>query len=385
MKRLAWSTGVILATCTAVLLVWELHAVVTLFISSLVIAAILRPLVDWFARRHFSRSLALFFTYLLCIGFILIIPMFLGGPLLANIEQLTKDLTSGYEQLLTQWPNGTSFQQTLAENLPPATDLYEAIIGPQGTTLLQTALGFTLGSFDILSQLLISFVVSIYWSADQEHFKRLWVSLLPIQRRSRAREIWQSVEFGLGGYLRSQLIQSMLALILLSLGYQALGLSYSVALALVGTIGWLIPWVGFLFAVIPAVIVGLSTSLELAVLTTVLTIGVLSFLEFVVEPHLFNRRQFSSLLVVIVMLVLADQFGLFGLLIAPPLAAVIQIVAGQVIRSPVPLPGPQVLSNLQERLQSAQTLSATEGNAPTPEITNLVERLNQLIDRATHS
>ena len=112
-----------------------------------------------------------------------------------------------------------------------------------------------------------------------------------------------------------------------------LGLQYPVALALIGAIGWLIPWVGVLLAVIPALWVGLSSSLALGLLAAAFTIGVLCFLEFVVEPRLFNRRRFSSLLVVIVVLVLVDEYGLIGILLAPPLAAAIQILAGQLMRS----------------------------------------------------
>ena len=100
----------------------------------------------------------------------------------------------------------------------------------------------------MIGQLLISLVLSIYWSVDQQHFKRLWLSLLPFDMRARAREIWQEIETGLGGYLRSQLIQSMLALILMGIGFQVLGLKYAVALAFLGAIGWLIPWVGVLLA-----------------------------------------------------------------------------------------------------------------------------------------
>ncbi len=386
MKRLAWFTGVILATFTGALLFWEFRVAVVLLLLSLVIAATVRPLVDWFAARRLPRALALLFTYATCVGFIIALVVILSGPLLTDLQKLTTDVTSGYEQLRREWPNGTLFQKTIAQQLPAATDLYAAITGPQGGALLQTALGFTLGSLDLLGQLLISLVLSIYWSTDQERFKRLWVSLLPFEMRARAREIWQNVETSLGGYLRSQLIQSALALILLGIGYQVLGLKYPAALALIGTIGWLIPWVGVLLALIPAVLIGLAISPALAALAAALTIGVLSFLEFVVEPRLFNRRRFSSLLVVIVVLVLVDQFGLIGILIAPPLAAVIQIFASQLLGA-TQVTKPQLAqpaSALQARLQSVQTLLAGQTESPTPEITSLVDRLTQLILRATH-
>jgi putative permease len=387
MKRLAWLTAIILATLTAALLFWEFRAAVVLFIVSLVIAATVRPLVDWFAARRLPRGLALLFTYLVCVGFIIALLVILSGPLLTDLQQLTKDVTSGYEQLRAQWPNGTPFQKSLAQQLPAASDLYAAITGPQGSTLVQTALGLTLGSFDLLGQLLISLVLSIYWSTDQEHFKRLWVSLLPVEMRARSREIWQNMETGLGGYLRSELIQSVLALILLSIGYQLLGLRYPAALALIGTIGWLIPWVGILIVVIPAVLVALSISPLLALLTAVFAIGVLVFLEFVVEPRLFNRWRFSSLLVVIVVLVMVDQLGLIGILIAPPLAAVIQIFASQLFRPAMQPATPQAeqpISVLEERLQSIQSRLAGQPEPPPPELTSLVDRLTQLIGKAAH-
>src|SRR3954447_5087678 len=145
---------------------------------------------------------------------------------------------------------------------------------------------------------------------------------------------------------------------------------------------------GVLLAVIPAALVGLSMSPALGILTAVLTIAVLAFLEFVIEPRLFNRRNFSSLLVVIVVLVLLDQLGLIGILIAPPLAAVIQIFASQLFRSTMPAPTLQLtqpISALQERLNFVQSGSVAQTEATTPEITNLMARLTQLIVRATDS
>jgi predicted PurR-regulated permease PerM len=289
-------------------------------------------------------------------------------------------VAGSYEQMRTQWPTGSPFQQAMAQQLPSTNDLYQIFTG----SLPQTVLGITLGSFDLLGQLLIVLVLSVYWSADQEHFKRLWLSLLPFERRARARLIWQTLESGLGAYLRSQVIQTVLAVVLLGIGYQVLGLQYPVALALIGAIGWLIPWVGILLAVIPALWVGLSSSLALGLLAAAFTIGVLCFLEFIVEPRLFNRRRFSSLLVVIVVLVLVDEYGLIGILLAPPLAAAIQILAGQLMRSTTAKTAlAQPIDALQARLASVQSLLAAQTVPPRPELSNLVERLTQLIEQAT--
>ena len=380
MKRLAWFTLVMLATFTLVLLFWEFRVAVLLFVLSLVVAATVRPLVDRFAARGLPRGLALLLTYAICIGGVIALVVILSGPLLTDLQQLVKNMAGSYEQMRTQWPTGSAFQQTLAQQLPSTDDLYQLFTG----SLPQTVLGITLGAFDLLGQLMIVLVLSVYWSSDQEHFKRLWLSLLPFERRARARLIWQTLESGLGAYLRSQVIQTVLAVILLGIGYQVLGLQYPVALALIGAIGWLIPWVGILLAVIPAVWVGMSSSLTLGLLAGAFTIGVLCFLEFVVEPRLFNRRRFSSLLVVIVVLVLVDEYGLIGILLAPPLAAAIQILAGQLMR-PTPTAKTtlaQPISALRTHLVSVQSILASRTVPPGPELGNLVDRLTQLIARA---
>ncbi len=199
------------------------------------------------------------------------------------------------------------------------------------------------------------------------------LSLLPFQMRARARNIWQNIETGFGAYLRSQVIQTVLALILLSLGYQVLGLKYSVDLALI--------------AVIPAAWVGFSISPVLGLAAIALTIGVLAFLELVIEPRLFKRERYSSLLVVIVLLVLADEYGFIGILVAPPLAAAVQIFTGQILRATTrsiiaptarPIDLVQSIGVLQTRLASVEARVAAQPE-PAPELANLVTRLTQLM------
>jgi hypothetical protein len=199
-------------------------------------------------------------------------------------------------------------QQTLARQLPAASDVSQVITGPQGGALLQTVLGLTLGSFDLLGQLLIVLVLSMYWSADQEHFKRLWLSLLPFQARARARDVWQNIETGFGAYLRSQVIQTVLAALLLSFGYQVLGLKYPVALALIGAIGWLIPWVGVLWPSSPLWGAAISALLVLRRLRSKCWRFWSSS-----SSRACSSANVRSLLVVIVLLVLADEWSdLFG-------------------------------------------------------------------------
>ncbi len=385
MKRLAWFTIVILATLSGLFLLWQVRTAVVLFLLALIVAAAVRPLVDRLTGHGLPKGLALLVTYAAVVGTVIGLILLFGGGLIGDFQQFMTDAANRYQQIQNEWPKGTPFQQVIAQQLLPLSELSRAIAGEQSMSLLQALLGVTLNSFDLLGQVIIILVLSIYWSADQEHFKRLWLSLFPAEIRARAREGWQAIEDGVGAYVRSELIQSCLALILLALGYSLLGLKYPWLLAVIGAIGWLIPWVGVLLAVIPALLVGLMMGPGFALAAAAYALVILSFLEIAIEPRIFNRRRFSSLLVVIIVLVLADEYGLLGVLLAPPLAGVIQITASQIMRfntATAAAPPAGELDALLTRLKAFQATLAQRTETPTPEMISLTERLKQLIDRA---
>ncbi|CAG0935766.1 hypothetical protein TFLX_04616 [Thermoflexales bacterium] len=385
MKRLVWFTIVILATLSSLFLLWQVRTAILLFLLALTITAALRPPVDRLTSRGFSAGLASFLIYAVVVGALLGLLLLFGGRLFNDVQQLLADATEHYQQIQAEWSQGTPFQQVIVQQLTPLSDLSQAIAGEQGMAFMQTLLGITLSSLDLLGQVIIILVLSIYWSSDQERFKRLWLSLFPAETRARMRASWQAIEDGVGAYVRSEFVQSSLALLLLALGYSVLGLKYPILLALTGAIGWLLPWVGVLLAVIPAFLVGLLLSPGLALGAVAYSLAILSFLELVVEPRFFNRRRFSSLLVVIVMLVLVDEYGLIGLLLAPPLAGVLQIVANQVIRSASSAATPPPINQLevlQTRLTSFQDRLAQRAEAPSPELLNITARLTHLVERA---
>ncbi|HMN59052.1 MAG TPA: hypothetical protein PJ988_01735 [Anaerolinea sp.] len=119
-----------------------------------------------------------------------------------------------------------------------------------------------------------------------------------------------------------------------------------------------------------------------------MTIAVLAFLEFVVEPRIFKRERLSSLLVVILVLLMVKEYGVFGFLVAPPLAAAVQIAANQLYKptmialNEVEAPPTIQIDLLKDRLHAVQAMAAQQSEPPPQEIVNLIDRLNELIDRA---
>jgi putative permease len=386
MKRLAGYTALVLATLLGAALLWEFRGVLLMFAFSLAIAAALRPLVDRQIERGWSRGLSILLVYGLSFGLFFAIGWSLGPTLLDELRRTADNFVLQYDRLYANWPAGTTFQQAVVAQLPPPSELYAAITGPRGEAMVQSVLGVTANVFQSASQMLVAIFLSLYWAIDQVRFERLWLTLLPAERRARAREIWRAVETGVGTYIRSELTQSLLAGVLLGLGYRLLNLEYPALLAAVSVLAWLVPWLGVALGLVPVILVGLAASPLMAILAALYTLVVFIVLEFVVEPRLLNRRQYNSLLLALVVLTLGEEFGLVGVLIAPPLSVALQILGTHLLTpasTPAVKPLDEQFTVLAERLASVRALLTRTDNEPEPQVVSMVERLDALLEKAS--
>jgi predicted PurR-regulated permease PerM len=395
MRRLAWYTLLVLLTLSALILLWELRQALVLFVLSLAVAAAFRPLVDFLAARKLPRGLALALAYILVLSVIAGLLVAIGGPLIRDLQQAAEDFSSAYTRIVAEWPQSNSlFQSTLAGQLPDPESLSEALMGERGLSVGQAVLGIASGFFGVLTSVVIIIILSIYWSADRVYFERLWLSLLPVKQRARAREIWREIEQGVGAYIASEALQSLLAGVLLWLGYSSMGLQYPALLAVIGAIAWLIPWLGAVLAVIPPLLVGLGISNGIAALAVIYTLMVLFVMEVVVEPRFFQRQRYSSLLLVLVAMALALVAGLLGVILAPPLAAAIQIAFNhytelRTLRSPAGDQGSMPFSEdvirqldaINARLADFKQSVEEEQEITTPESISLLQRLDRLVNQ----
>lgn len=387
MKRLAFYVLVIAVTVGALILLWQFRSVLILLLLSLMLAAALRPSADFLHARGLPVSLSWLLVYLGLFVFVGLAVYLLGGHLLDEIQKLSNYLVMLYDFTYRSWSGGSGIQQAIVQRLPPPDQLPEAMAGPSGVSILRLVFGVGQNVVTVAASLLVIIVLSLYWSTDRQHFERLWLSLLPPGKRIQARDIWQTTETSIGNYLRSELVQALLAVVLLALGFYLLRLDYPLLAALLAGLFWLIPMAGFVFAAAVAFLAGLATNgdVQTALLALALTTAVLVFLEFVVEPRFFQRNRFSGLLIAIMVLIMVEAYGLIGFVIAPPLAVALQIFAGHVMRIMQRQPEDALaLTALEKRLDVAYATYNGQremGGEPAPELGSLLQRLESLVEQ----
>ena len=381
-KQLVGFGAAVMTTLLALLVLWQFRIVVVYLLISLTLAAALRPLVNRLAGRSLVVRGAWILEYLAALGSFGFFLFLTGESAIHEIQQLAQTLSVQDAWKLPVWLEETAFQQGLVARLPPPSVIFEAITGDQGQLVLPTLLGFTQGIGGVVSGLFIILFLSIYWSINQIHFERLWLSLLPSGQRKQARGIWRIIEPEIGAYIRGQVIQSVLAGLLLGLGYWLLGSPYPALLGLAGALACLIPVVGAPLAVIPPLLVGLLTSVQLSLFTTLYTLIVLIALGIWVKPRLFNRRWDNPILTVVLLIALADAFGLLGLLLAPPLSVVCQILWSRLVSHRAVAGAAAQVSDLKERQTLVWEAIKAMDEQALPLVTSSMERLTQLIEKA---
>jgi len=346
------------------------------------LAAAVRPLFNRLVGRGRLVRIAwvlLYLVVLVSLGFLLFLTL---QAAIQEIQQLGHTIAVQDKWVLPLWLEGSSFQEVLLAQLPPPSKLFEAVTGSQGQLVLPTLLGFTQGIGSILSGLFVILFLSLYWSINQIHFERLWLSLLPSGQRKRARGIWRIIEPDIGAYIRGEGIQSLLAGLLIYIGCWLLGSPYPALLALAGALVCLIPVVGKAIAVVTVLLVGLLTSVPLSLLTALYVLVVMIALGVWVKPRLFTRRWDNPILTVVLLIALADAFGIVGIIVAPALSVVCQILWSRLVSHRAVSGAAVQVSDLKERQAVLWDAIKKMDEPPLPLVTSSMERLSQLIEKS---
>lgn len=433
MRQLAVSTALVLATLAGLAIFWELRGAALIFFLSLGTSAALRPVIEQFHRWGLPRSLALAVTYLGSVLGFLGLTVALVFPLSDDVRELGRDFRTAYQDVTTNWPHGNALQRAVAQRLPAWDDLQNVswragaaaattLTAPSESTggiaksttptdasstaagadvestdtrwwavhAVHTLLGVTWGFFGTILNVLIIVVLSLYWSIDRIHFERLWLSLLGVGTRQRARDTWRAIEQATGAYLQREVVQSLVAGLVLGIGFWIFGQPYPVLSAAIGALAWLIPWIGAPLAMLAVIVIwtphfllaggeGVPLTLFAA---AAYALTVLMLLEWFVEPRLFQRKRYNPILLVLVAIGMVDWLGLLGLLIAPPVAAAVQILGGQFIEhrtsgAPDPQASPRLLL---QRLNTLRARLADHDDVPA-ETRETVDRLAALVEQ----
>jgi predicted PurR-regulated permease PerM len=305
------------------------------FLTAMLIALVLNPIVRALHRAHIPRSIGVFLVYLGFIAVLVLVGVLIAPPALRQLRALLDTLPS----LVEGARGGIDNLQRLADRLRLNIDVNAeaAAIAQSLSRSLPTLTGslVDLGVSLIrgITITIIIVVVSIYMLLDAKRIVRFITTHFPTRSQADG-EQWVAV-------VQSAVINYVKAQVLLS---GALGLSAGLAMWLLGVIGvfpsgskyavffgvWtaimeVIPYVGPVMAAVPPTIVALFHS-PLAALWVIVTFLLIQQVEgHILAPLIMGTRfKVHPLLVIFVILAGGQIHGLTGAFLAIPLIPMVK-------------------------------------------------------------
>jgi predicted PurR-regulated permease PerM len=327
-KRTAVATLVAASLLALMLALWQLRVLVSLFLLGLVIAAAMRPTVEWLRRHGVPGGIGIALHYLALLGLLALLLWFVVPAALDQLGKAAGGLPTSTAELHHAATHSTGFKHEVLSSIDKRLRKL-----PSGTSLLHPAVSVGTKAFEAIVAIFFVFATAAYWVYERDRARRLIVSLVPLRHRRTVHDTWELIDLKLGAFVRGQLLLVGIVATVLSLGFWAIGEPYWLLIGVFGGIVELIPIVGPISAGGLAIAAGFVESWHVALLAGLVVFAVRMLEDYVVIPKVLGHAVGLSPLVV---LVSVTAFGLLlgglYLLLATPIAAIVATLIDVIVR-----------------------------------------------------
>ncbi len=328
-RLVIWTVG---AVVLAAILLWAAYAaraVLLLIYVSGLLAIGLSPLVRriemWrlpaMGERRVPRGGAILLIYVVVLAVLAAIMLVILPAVRSQAQALWAALPAMFERAQTSLVSFGLLQRPLT--------LQEAFArAPMGgSEAVDTVVGAATGVAGGLFGVLTVFILTFYLLLDSEGLFEAFVGLFPRARRSDIRRASTEATGKVSAWLMGQLMLMAIIGTSAALGLGLLGVPYFFVLAVIAGVGELIPVVGPILAAIPAIMVSLNESFQLAFWVAVFFVIQQQVENHVLVPKIMERQVGVSAVTVIVALLIGGALlGLLGAILAIPTAAILQVI-----------------------------------------------------------
>lgn len=315
-----------------------INAIVSSIITPIIVAYVfyymLNPLVNFFEKKmsRFIGSLLAIFVGIITILIVIV------GVVPIIVEQTQNLITAlpryievvkgyleeysdnAYVQVVVEYVNNNLNVSKISEKLVSI-----ATSGAQGVV----------SSISSTASVLVTMpFVLFFLLKDASHFNKFVISLLPKKLEKPVAETIDEIDDKVGSYIQGQMLVSLCIGIMLFIGYNIIGLHYTFSLATIAAFLSIVPYLGPVIAITPAMLVAASTSWVMVVKMLVVW-GIVQFLEGnIISPNIMGRSMnMHPLTVIFVILIGVNIAGVVGAIIGIPVYSILKVLVGKLLLS----------------------------------------------------
>ena len=286
---------------------------ITLFVA-LILCLALDPLVVRLKGWRIPRPLGVILTFLAIVALFGGVIAYGFTPMINQTGKFLLGLPTLLDPFLARLPT-------------PLTDQLKSQLFSQLTMfssdLLNSTVALASNSLFIITILVFSFYLLLDW----ENVKTWFIGFFNRPAQKRVAAIIEQMEHRLGGWVRGELALMTIVGVLIFFGLTVLKVEYALPLALIAAVLEIVPMIGPILSMIPAAIVGFSTSLWLGLAVLVLYAVVQQVENNFIVPNVMGKAVgFSPLATLIILFIGTELYGVGGLILAIPTTLFLTIV-----------------------------------------------------------
>ena len=293
---------------------------------------LLRPMVNFLTKYLKFRTLSIFISFVVIVTIIFFV-IYFGGNIITEQTRNLINQFSDYYYSESSVPNedniffevGTqimqyleqfNIQQRLSTFLENMVDVVRNNIFGIFTTL--TNIGTVI--------ILIPFVV-YYLLKDDHRMKAAFLEYIPSEKRTHVKRVLDKIDDTLSKYITGQVLVAFMLGILTYIGFSIIGLPNALILSAIVMITSLIPFIGPILGILPAVFIGISHSFIMVFQIILVLIIVQQIEGNIIQPKVQGTRlKIHPLIVIFMILIFITLFGFIGALYAVPAYVVSRVL-----------------------------------------------------------
>ena len=304
------------------------------FLYAIILAYILNPLESYIEKNGIKRIWAVFIVYFIVVLVIFLLSITLLPKMVNEIKGLLESLPElGNDSFGYIYNKYLKYNDNI-ENLPKEFQGVKELLKFDGSKIeeiilkiLSSVTNSILLMVSKLLNLVLTPILAFYFLKDADKFKRILILSIPKQIRMSTINVAKDIDHVLGGFIRGQIIVAGIIGLLTTLALLILKVEFAVIVGIIAGVSNVIPYFGPIVGMVPAAIFASLGGLN----KVIWVIGALLLIQqiesSIISPKIISDKVGVHPTVVILSLIIGGKyFGLFGLLIAVPVAGVIKVI-----------------------------------------------------------
>ena len=308
---------------------WALRAVVVIIFVAFIISSSLAPFVLFLEKKNIKKSYAAIIVYfasmLLIVGLfsLTLIPLInqfsvfvqklpeISGLFIENVEPIigedvTEALDGNFDLLISEFAK---------QSVNIGDGLFQIVKQAWGV------LGLIIGAISLV-------VLSIYMLIEHDVAVSAILTLIPTSSHERVSKIIKNIEDQMGKWFRGQIVKCFIVGLLTFVIIELIGLPFAFPLALIAGLLEIIPNIGPTLSAIPAIILAIAVgTVPQMIIVPIAYILIQQLENAYISPIIIKKSVGLNPLISMVAFLIGAQLGsTSGMLLAVPVAVVVQIL-----------------------------------------------------------